>query len=302
MRISINNDTGAPLERVIERTADLVGRGLTDQWSSQTFGPDTLTVLALVGREVPGANLGTAVVPIQPRHPAMLAAQARTVQAAIGGRLSLGVGLSHQAVVEGLWGLPFDRPAAYMAEYLSALAPMLRGEPVEVRGERVTSVWPGAVGPRDAAAPSLLVAALGPKMLELAGRLTDGTVLWMTGPKTVASHIAPTINAAAAAAGRPAPRVVCGLPVCVSADPAATRAKINEELAIYPTLPSYAAMMAREGATTAADIALVGSREQVADAIGRIGESGATEFAASVTGARDEREATLELLAELAGR
>ena len=134
MRIAVNLDTNGPIEATIERASRLAERGFTNFWSSQIFGPDTLTVLALVGHELRELNLGTAVVPIQTRHPTMLAAQARTVQDAIGARLSLGVGLSHQMVVEGMWGISFERPASYMHEYLNALAPMLRGEAVKGRG------------------------------------------------------------------------------------------------------------------------------------------------------------------------
>lgn len=300
MRIGIGLDTDGPLERTIARARDYVDAGITSLWSSQIFGPDTLTTFAIVGREVRGADLGTAVIPVQPRHPSMLAAQARTVQAAIGGHLSLGVGLSHQVVVEGMWGISFDKPAQYMGEYLAALAPMLRGEAVNVKGERVSAVSMGAVGPREVDTPSLLVAALGPAMLKLTGRLADGTALWMTGPKTVQSHIAPTINEAAAAAGRPAPRIVCSLPVCVTSDVAGAAARANEAFAIYPTLPSYAAMMAREGAETAADLALIGSAAEVSDRIGRLAETGVTEFNANAFGTSEERAATVEAVAALA--
>ena len=219
MRIAVNLDTNGPIEATIERAARLAERGFTNFWSSQIFGPDTLTVLALVGHELRELNLGTAVVPIQTRHPTMLAAQARTVQDAIGARLSLGVGLSHQMVVEGMWGISFDRPASYMHEYLNALAPMLRGEAVNVQGERVTAVTVGPLGPKDVDTPSLLVAALGTRMLTLAGTLADGTLLWMTGRNTVATHVAPTIRAAASAANRGEPRIVCALPIAVTNDP-----------------------------------------------------------------------------------
>ena len=130
MDIAIGMDVDGPLEKTLERAAGLRERGFTRTWSSQIFGPDTLTVLAVVGREYPDLDLGTAVVPIQTRHPTMLAAQARTVQEAIGGKLSLGIGLSHKAVVEGMWGISFERPARYMGEYLEILAPLLRGERV----------------------------------------------------------------------------------------------------------------------------------------------------------------------------
>jgi F420-dependent oxidoreductase-like protein len=300
MRIAIGLDTDGPLERTLERARDLRGRGFTSMWSSQIFGPDTLTVLAIVGRELADVDLGTAVVPIQPRHPAILAAQARTVQEAIGGHLSLGVGLSHQILVEGVWGLSFDRPATYMSEYIGALAPMLRGEKVSSQGERVSVNSAGVVGPKEVRSPSLLIAALGPKMLEIAGSMTDGTVLWMTGPKTISSHIAPTLRAAAAAAGRPEPRVVCSLPICVTGDVDGARARINETLSVYPTLPSYAAMMAREGAIEAADVALLGSHDQVLEQLHELSFAGATEFSAAPAGTADEREATLAVLLEYA--
>ncbi len=298
MRIATQLDTDGTIDQTIERARALRDRGFTSLWAAQIFGPDTLTTFALVGRELPTLDLGTAVVPIQPRHPSMLAAQSRTVENAIGGHLSLGVGLSHQVVVESMWGLSFERPASYMKEYLEALAPMLRGEDVMSLGERV-KVVSGTMGPKEWVAPSLLVAALGPQMLKIAGTLTDGTCLWMTGLKTVASHIAPNIRAAAAEAGRPAPRIVCALPICVTTDAPSAREKINEGLAVYPTLPSYAKMMAKEGAVTPADVGFIGSKEQVTDLIGQLAQAGATEFQAGVTGSRDEQEATYELLSSL---
>jgi 5,10-methylenetetrahydromethanopterin reductase len=302
VRIATGLDTEGTIDATIERARGLVERGLTTLWSSQIFGPDTLTVLAIVGREFPSLDLGTAVVPVQPRHPTMLAAQARTVQAAMHGHLSLGVGLSHQVVVEGLWGISFDRPATYMGEYLRALAPLVRGEAANVKGERVTAVTTGALGPKDAGTPSLLVAALGTVMLKLAGQLTDGTVLWMTGPKTVQNHIAPVINSAAKAAGRQPPRIVCSLPVCVTTDVPGATERIDAALAIYPTLPSYAAMMEREGATSASDLAIIGSAAQVEDRIGQLANTGVTEFNANVAGSREDREATLDVIAGLAAR
>jgi F420-dependent oxidoreductase-like protein len=296
MRIAIGLDTDGPLEKTIERARRLGERGFTSLWSSQIFGPDTLTVLALVGRELRDLDLGTAVVPIQPRHPSMLAAQARTVQEAIGGHLSLGVGLSHQVIVEGLWGISFERPGTYMHEYLNALAPMLRGEKVNVQGERVKAVTMGPIGPKEVAAPSLLVAALGPKMLEFAGALADGTLLWMTGRKTIASHIAPTIRAAAAKANRPEPRVVCSLPMAVTLDPEGARERLNTEYAIYSTLPSYAAMLEREGAKAPADVSLIGTKEQVLEQLHDLAEAGVTEFSGAPSGTSEEREGAIDAL------
>ena len=296
MRIALGLDTDGPIDKTIERATRLHDRGFRSLWSSQIFGPDTLTALALVGHELRDLDLGTSVVPIQPRHPSMLAAQARTVQEAIGGHLSLGVGLSHQVVVEGLWGISFERPAKYMREYLDALAPMLRGEKVNVQGERVRAVTMSPLGPRVVATPSLLIAALGPKMLKLAGTLADGTVLWMTGPKTIAAHIVPTIRDAAAEAGRPAPRVVCALPITVASDIAGARERLNTEYAIYATLPSYAAMLEREGAKEPADVALLGSKEHVLEQLHGLAEAGVTEFSGAPSGTSGEREGALEVL------
>lgn len=300
MRIAIGLDTNGPLEKTVERAHRLRSLGFDSMWASQIFGPDTLTVLAIVGREIRDLDLGTAVVPIQPRHPSMLAAQARTVQEAIGAHLSLGIGLSHQVVVEGLWGISFERPASYMHEYLDALAPMLRGENVAVKGERISAVSMSPVGPKETGTPSLLVAALGTKMLQLAGSLTDGTVLWMTGQKTIAEHIAPTIREAASSAGKASPRIVCSLPITVTSDESGARERVNTEYAIYSTLPSYAAMMEREGAKEPADVGLLGSREHVLELLHLLSESGVTDFSGAPTGTAAEREGAIDVLLEYA--
>ena len=296
VKIGIGIDVEAPFEQLLATSRELFTAGFTSQWASQIFGPDTLTTFAVLGHAIPGLDLGTAVVPIQPRHPSMLGAQARTVQSLMTGRLNLGIGLSHQIVVEGLWGLSYDRPASYMREYLAALAPILRGEAVSVTGERVSATTMGTVGPKDTVAPRLLVAALGPKMLEMTAQLADGTCTWMTGEETIRSYVAPTINAAAEAAGRPRPEIICALPILVTSDVAGTRAFIDQALAVYPTLPSYAAMMEREGATTASDLAIVGSADQVLEKLAALADAGVTEFSANIMGVGADREATLEVL------
>jgi F420-dependent oxidoreductase-like protein len=286
-------DTVAQLERYKEA-------GFTHAFASQIFGPDALTLLAAAGAQVPGIDLGTGVVPVHPRHPMMLAAQALTVQWATGNRLLLGIGLSHQVVVEGIWGMSFDRPARYMKEYLSSLMPLLRGEVVNSTGERVTTNAFLPIEIPGVEAPPVLVAALGPAMLKLAGTVADGTVTWMTGTGTIASHIAPTIAAAAQAAGRPAPRVVVSLPIAVTNDPEAARERINAALSIYPNLPSYKAMLDKEGAASPADIAFIGDEEAVAGAVATLAEAGATDFVAAIVGDAAERARGFSLLGELA--
>src|SRR5579859_4782363 len=183
----------------LRRAAD---DGLASVWMSNIFGLEALTSLAVAGSQVPGIELGTAVIPTYPRHPAVLAQQALTAALAVGpGRLTLGIGLSHQIVIENMYGYSFERPARHMREYLSVLLPLLDGAPASVDGSTL-SAHVGLSTPRAGRVPVLL-AALAPRMLELAGGQTDGTILWMTGPATVRDYVVPAISAAADAAGRP---------------------------------------------------------------------------------------------------
>jgi F420-dependent oxidoreductase-like protein len=300
VRIGAGLETNGTVEQVVERAKRVAATGVKSIWSSQIFGHDALTVLAIIGREVPDIEVGSAVIPIHPRHPMILAAQALTVQDAAGGRFCLGIGLSHQVMVEGIWGLSFDRPAKYMREYLSILMPLLSGEQVSFAGELMST---NTLGPLEGASgnpPPVLVAALGPVMLKLTGEMADGTITWMTGPRTIGDHIAPTITAAAEKAGRRAPRVVVNLPVCVTADPDAAKEAANKTFAIYGQLPSYRAMLDREGAPGPADVAIVGSEEEVAAQIRAFESIGATDFSGAPYGEREERERSLALLGELA--
>ncbi|HXQ58615.1 MAG TPA: TIGR03564 family F420-dependent LLM class oxidoreductase [Acidimicrobiales bacterium] len=299
MRIGLSLDMDGTIDDVVARAQALAATGAESLWSSQIFGWDTLTALAIVGREVPGVTLGTAVVPVHPRHPTMLAAQALTVQAVTGGRLVLGIGLSHKMVVEGMWGCSFDHPARYMEEYLSILVPMLAGEQVSFQGEALRANTLGALETKGATAPPVLVAALGPVMLGIAARQASGTVTWMVGLTTLAEHIVPTITAAAAKAGRPAPQVVVTLPVCVTDDPDGARERAGRIFSIYGHLPSYRAMLDREGAAGPPDVAIVGDEEQVSAAIGRLAEAGATEFSAAVYGTPEEVTRARALLGSL---
>ena len=282
---------------------DLVGevrsaadQGFTSFWMPQIFGLDTLTAFAAAAREVPGIHLGTAAVPIYREHPMALAQQALTVSQVNGGRVILGIGLSHQVVVESMWGRSYARPLRHMRKYLEALIPMLSGEASSVNGEAVSSHGSVDVA---APAPQVLVAALGPKMLELAGQVADGTVTWMVGPKTLAAHIVPSINRAAEVADRPRPQIAAGLPVCVTDNPEKARERVAEFLVMYGGLPSYRAMLDREGAGGPEDIAVIGSAAEVADRLAGVSESGVTTIAASEVGNPDELAATRDVLVSL---
>jgi 5,10-methylenetetrahydromethanopterin reductase len=285
------------LDQIIATVRLAANSGFQSAWLPQIFGHDALTALAIAGREVPGIELGTSVVPTYPRHPMALAGQALTTQAAIGNRLVLGIGLSHQVVVEGMWGYSYDKPARHMKEYLAALLPLLRGEQANVQGDTLKCV--GQLDIKRAEAPQVLIAALAPVMLKLAGAVADGTATWMTGPATIKSHIAPSIRAAAEEAGRPAPRIAVGLPVCVTDDPAAARARAAQEFAIYGMLPSYRAMLDKEGAAGPADIALVGDEATVRASIEEVAEAGGTDFIASCYGSPEEIDRSVALLKTL---
>lgn len=297
MRIGVLIDQRPSVAEICGQVTSARERGLSSVWASQVFGYDALTLLGVVGQEVQGIEVGTAVVPVQSRLPQVMAQQALTVQAITGGRLTLGIGLSHKAVIEGLWGLSFDRPLRYMREYLSALLPMLRGEVVDFAGEVVTARTLGPLEVAGAPVPQVVVAALGAEMLRLAGSVADGTVTWMTGTRTIAEHIVPTITAAAQAEGRgTAPRIVASLPVTVTSDPERARLRIDDALAIYPTLPSYRAMLDLEGVSVPSAISLVGDEETVSTGLGRLADAGATEFVASVIGDTEERRRTIDVL------
>jgi 5,10-methylenetetrahydromethanopterin reductase len=262
------------VDAAIERIRDAQERGLARAWMPQIFGIDALTVLAVAAREVPEIGLGTAVVPTYPRHPSALATQARTVQQVSGGRFTLGIGLSHQLVIETMFGMKWGE-VRHLRDYLSILTPLLAGEQADYAGETLT----GRLSLDIPAEPvPTLVAALGPKMLDLAGRMTAGTVTWMTGLDTVRSHVVPTIRAAAADAGRPDPQVVVALPVAVTDDADAARERAATQFEVYGMLPSYRAMMDREGVSGPADLVIAGNEATVRAEIARYAEAGATEF------------------------
>lgn len=270
--------------------------GFASVWMANIFGLDALTALAVAGSSVPGIEIGTAVVPTYPRHPAVLAQQALTAALALDGRLVLGIGLSHQIVIEDMYGYSFDAPASHMSEYLSILLPLLEGEPVAFKGKTM-SAGIGLSTPRAGRVPVML-AALGPQMLKLAGSRTDGTILWMTGPATVRDYIAPTINAAAEAAGRQT-RIVCILPVCVTDDPEGAKAKAAKVFEIYGHLPSYRAMLDREGVAGPADVAIVGDEDTVASQINALADCGVTDFVAGEFASGADKERTRALLKTL---
>lgn len=300
MRIGLGVSSGSTIAEAVEASKQAEADGFASVWFSNIFGLDAMTVCAVAGAATSTIELGTFVVPTFPRHPTAMAQQASSTNDAAGGRFTLGIGLSHQVVIEMMFGLSYDRPARHMEEYLAVLMPLLHegkvqhsGEVYKVAGNLEKN---GAPNP-----PSVVVAALGPKMLEITGRMADGTATWTTGVKTLGDHIVPTITAAASKAGRPAPRIIAGLPVCVTEDADAARELAAKQFAVYGTLPAYRAMLDREGAATPGDIALVGDEGTVAAQVRELADAGVTDFGGSLYGTPEQITRGRALLQDLAG-
>ena len=272
-----------------EELTEARDQGFRRMWTTQyMWDPDLLTIMAATVGQVSGIEVGTAVLPLQVQHPTLLAQRALIVNQIAGGRLKLGLGVNHPGITDEMWGIPFEKPVRLMREYLDGLLPLLASKPADAVGEmittRVTLQIPGAP------TPEVYLAALGPQMLALAGRRSAGTVTWMTGPKTLARYIGPTLREAAVAAGRPADavRVVAVLAICVTDDVDSARARAAEEFALYGQLPSYRAMLDREGYAGPEDAALIGDEATVLDRISDLRRDGVDELAAYPFGGSPE--------------
>ncbi|MBW2282566.1 MAG: TIGR03564 family F420-dependent LLM class oxidoreductase [Deltaproteobacteria bacterium] len=288
------------LDEAIASARQAEADGFDSYWLPNIFGLDALTALAVLGRETDRIELGSDVVPVHPRHPLAMAQQALTAQVASGGRLTLGLGVSHKLVVEGMFGGSYDRPARYMREFLSVLNPLLDGQPTRFDGEVLKAM--GAIRIPGATAPRVMIAAMGPHMLDLAGAMTDGTLLAWTGEKTIAGYVAPRLRAAADKAGRPAPRIGTALPICVTDDESAARERIAEGFKMYDGLPSYRGMLDREGVARVADVAVVGSEDAVRERLASLESAGVTDFqAVEYPNDDDERERTRAVLESALG-
>ncbi|MBU9763300.1 TIGR03564 family F420-dependent LLM class oxidoreductase [Mycobacterium sp. TNTM28] len=255
--------------------------GVRQVWLAQQFDVDAITLAALIGAAVPGLGVGTSVVPINPRHPLLVASGAQTAQAAAHGNFSLGLGLGSHAPEHRAFGKVWSNPAGRLREYLRVLRSIFDDGAVDFVGNEFTAQpeWPVRV-PGGAPIP-VYVAAMGPKALQATGELADGTLPYLAGPRTIGEFIAPTIGAAAAAAGRPAPRIIAAVPTLVSDDVDAACALAAQQLAFYETIPSYQKIIAREGVPSAAELAAVGSAEQVREQLQRYLDAGATEVVLS---------------------
>lgn len=290
---------GNQTDEIIEKAIGIEARGFDSLWMGNFPGYrlETLHAMGLIARETKHIRLGTAIIPIHLHHPLALAHQAVSIQETAKGRFTLGVGLSHPFVVNDWLGLSYERPAAQMREYLSILAPLLSGKAAATHGT-FFSANAKLEGPKVQPVP-LLVAAMGPQMLKAAGTLADGTVTFLTGLHTLESHIIPRIRAAAADAERPDPKIfVGGLPIALVKDRATALETIAKQWASYGDFPTYQAMFEREGATGAADVAIVGDANRLKATLQRLEALGVDEFIASPVAVENNTvERTLDFLA-----
>lgn len=305
MRIAIgvgSEVVGAPVPpaEIVDQVRKAEADGFAAAWSVHfSRGVDALSVLAVAGAGTSRIALGAGVVPTYPRHPLALAQQAATVQQLCGGRFTLGVGVSHRPVIEGLHGLEFSSPAEHMREYLSVLRPLLHTGEVTYRG-RFYRVDGGFTVPGTTPV-QVLVGALGPHMVQVAGEHADGVVTWLAGPRTLGDEIVPGLVKAASSA----PRIVAGLPVAVCEDTETGRAAADQVFARYGGLENYQRLFAREGVSSPGALAITGTESQVAQQIQRYAELGVTELWATVYPVGDAPAASIgrtgALLAELSG-
>jgi 5,10-methylenetetrahydromethanopterin reductase len=261
-----------------QEAQDLEKMGFHTIWLSSLFNVEHFTSLAYVAQVTQNIRLGTSVIPIYVRHPVNMAQGARTLQWASNGRFRLGIGLAHKPYVEQNLGLPFEQPASYMHEYIQVLLPLLQGKDISFKG-RFFNVECGAIAP-DAEPVPLYLAALGPKMLDLCARYSEGTILWMSGPKTIETYIKPLLKRGAAEAGRSEPGVIAGIPIAVTSNKKAAYQRAGTLLSNYNNLPSYRTMLDREGYNSPADAAVIGDEAEVEHQIRCLFDSGIDELLA----------------------
>ncbi|WP_280262235.1 LLM class F420-dependent oxidoreductase [Nocardia wallacei] len=263
------------------RTAQQAGIGRV--WFGQRFDYDSLSLAAVVGSAVPGLAVGTSVVPINPRHPLVVASQAQTAHAAADRRFTLGLGLGAPTLEQPAFGVGSDRPVRRLREYLTVLRSVFTTGTVDFTGDTLTAVTPMPAAVAGGDNPDVVVAAMGPQALAAAGELADGIVPFLAGPRTLGDYIVPRLTAAADAAGRPRPRVIAGVAAVVTTEPERVRAQAAEQMAFYDTIPSYRAVLDREGVASAADLAVIGTEAEVEDRLREYVDAGATELLVTQT-------------------
>lgn len=292
MRIGLPGAAATP-ERMIGLAQRAEADGFSSLWYASMVGGDPLVTMALAGRATSTIELGTAVLQTYACHPALQAARAAAVASAIGapGRFTLGIGPSHEPLIEGRLGLSYATPGRETDEYVQITAALLRGEQVSFAGQEF-QVSAGPLDLPDGAEVPVLVGALGPRLLRVAGQYAAGTVLWMATATAIEQHVAPRIRSAATSAGRPEPRIVAGLPVAVHDDVAQARSVAAGQFAAYGQLPNYQRILAHGGVSGPAEAVIVGDEASVAAQIEALFAAGATDVWAAPFPVGDDRAAS----------
>ncbi|MDQ1725831.1 MAG: hypothetical protein QOG52_2859 [Frankiaceae bacterium] len=302
MRIGLTGG-GASVDMVVAQAKQAEADGFTSLWYASVVTGDPLVAMAIAGRETSRIELGTAVLQTYPCHPLLQANRVASVVDAMGrAGLTLGIGPSHAPLIRDVYGLSYDHPGRSTEEYLRILTALLRGDTVDFDGDD----WTTHANSR-AATPAhpvpVLVAALGPRLLRVAGEVADGTVLWMAPARAIETHIAPKVHAAASAVGRPPPRIVAGLPVAVHDDETEARIAAAAHAAAYAAMENYHRILEIGHAATPADAAIVGNESSVRAQLQALLDAGATDIWAAVFPVGDDRTAsrrrTTDLLSEL---
>jgi F420-dependent oxidoreductase-like protein len=267
--------------------------GLDTIWTPQIPDEiDVMTAVTLLGTATSRLEIGTSIVPLQPRHPVVLAQQALSNQAVCQGRFTLGLGVSHHWIIKEMMGLPYERQALTMRCYLDVLDQALAGPGiVEVKNELFDIHQPLDI--TDLTPTPVLIAALGPVMLKLAGERTSGTVLWLADERTIASHVVPSISKAAEEAGRPAPRIMAGVPVCLCRDDEVEAAieRTNRTLSEVVASPNYMRLMEHGDAQSIGDVLICGSEAAMEQRLRRFAEAGVTDLNCRIVALGEGREA-----------
>ena len=269
------------VDDVIDQAKRAHSSGVEQIWLGQLFDVDSIALAALIGAAVPGLGVGTSAIPINPRHPLIIASLAQTAQAAAHGNFSLGLALGGHEPERRAFGISSANTLQRLREYLTVLRSVFEDGSVDFHGSEISAAPELPVSVPGGTPIPLYVAAMGPKALQVTGELADGTLLFLAGPRTIAEFVEPTLTKAAADAGRPRPRIFACVPVLVSDDVDAARAEAAEQLAFYETIPSYQKVLAREGVNGAADIAAIGTADSVVRQLAAYRDAGATDVVLS---------------------
>ncbi|MEM7016187.1 MAG: TIGR03564 family F420-dependent LLM class oxidoreductase, partial [Pseudomonadota bacterium] len=276
MMVGEGSGAAPELSGLVARGQAAEAAGLDSAWIAN-IALDGMTAATVLGNATQRIEIGTAVMPTYTRHPTAMVQQTASTQMACDGRFTLGIGLAHRFMVENAWGMSYEKPARHMRAYLDIIVPLLKGQPVKHQSDHYQVNLQPPPGNHHT---SVLVAALGPVMLSLTGELADGTITWATGLNTLTDHIVPGLAAGAAKVGRPTPRVVAGFPVMITNKPDEARAIAAKIFAMYAQIPSYRAMLDREGAKGVEDLAIVGDENLVRSQLHRLESAGVTELCA----------------------